>query len=627
MTPTIENLVVLTWLRLVHPELPRLVKQRYGTELRSRTLASVKPEISQALPSLLEEIRTSEDAKAFRSFTFPPSSDSPRNANNRSSRKAPMRFDSRRGAKPSCPLCKEANRANGHFLSECRYLPESDRKYLAKARQIVGIIVNDAQSESEDETDQTTNMAHIVASKVTVRQSPHLDVFCGHEHVCLTIDTGATGNMIRASTVHRLRGKIDPTSQSAHQADGSSPLRVVGETRFCFTRDSCEFMFEGLVVEDLDVDVLAGIPFMEVNDVSVRPSKREIIISNNIVYTYGSAPPGSRQKHSGHAHILRAVASETVWPGQFIELGIPKEVSAQDSRLALEPHASQKVLDHYRSLIKPVLVHSVGHKIRVPNLTSDPILVKKNDHFCQVRTVYSPETADYNENSPPNPSVTKSSVPYSSLVCLDPDGILPHDTRDEIRQALLRYDGVFSPSLDGYNGHAGPFEAHVNMGPVQPPQRKGRLPQYSRNQLELLQSKFNELEAFGVFKRPEDIGEQVEYLNPSFLAKKGSGDFRLVTAFSEVARYAKPQPSLMPSVDSVLRRIGQWTYIAKTDLTKAFYQIPLSHDSMKYCGVVTPFRGIRVYTRTAMGMPWIRDSPGGVNVSRFRRPPRGRRCD
>ena len=54
--PTIENLVVLIWLKLKHPELPRLVKQRYGTELRSRKLASIKPEVSQALDSLLKEL-------------------------------------------------------------------------------------------------------------------------------------------------------------------------------------------------------------------------------------------------------------------------------------------------------------------------------------------------------------------------------------------------------------------------------------------------------------------------------------------------------------------------------------------------------------------------------------------
>ena len=33
------------------------------------------------------------------------------------------------------------------------------------------------------------------------------------------------------------------------------------------------------------------------------------------------------------------------------------------------------------------------------------------------------------------------------------------------------------------------------------------------------------------------------------------------------------------------------------------YQIPLSQDSIKYCGVATPFKGVRGYVRSAMGMP------------------------
>ena len=33
LTPTLENFTVLTWLKLIHLELPKLVKQRYGTEL------------------------------------------------------------------------------------------------------------------------------------------------------------------------------------------------------------------------------------------------------------------------------------------------------------------------------------------------------------------------------------------------------------------------------------------------------------------------------------------------------------------------------------------------------------------------------------------------------------------
>ena len=67
LSSTLENFIVFTWLRLVHPVLPRLVKQRYGTELRSKTLSSIKPEIYQALSSLLEEIHTSQESKVLRS--------------------------------------------------------------------------------------------------------------------------------------------------------------------------------------------------------------------------------------------------------------------------------------------------------------------------------------------------------------------------------------------------------------------------------------------------------------------------------------------------------------------------------------------------------------------------------
>ena len=76
LTITLENMVVLTCLKLLQSDLPALVKQRYGTELRSKTPASLKPEISQALDSLLEEIRSIADSKVLRTtasrFRQPP---------------------------------------------------------------------------------------------------------------------------------------------------------------------------------------------------------------------------------------------------------------------------------------------------------------------------------------------------------------------------------------------------------------------------------------------------------------------------------------------------------------------------------------------------------------------------
>jgi hypothetical protein len=193
---------------------------------------------------------------------------------------------------------------------------------------------------------------------------------------------------------------------------------------------------------------------------------------------------------------------------------------------------------------------------------------------------------------------------FSKDIVVDPDNMLPTNIQKQFHSLYKQYDKVFNPAFSGYNGQAGPFKAVVNMGPVKPPQRKGRVPQYARKNLEELQNKFDELLQLGVFKRPEDISVVAEYINPSFLVTKKNGiSKRLVTAFADVGRYCKPQPALMPDVDSTLQHIAKWKYVICTDLSNAFYQIPLSEDSIKYCGVVTPFKGTLVYVRSAMGMP------------------------
>ena len=113
---------------------------------------------------------------------------------------------------------------------------------------------------------------------------------------------------------------------------------------------------------------------------------------------------------------------------------------------------------------------------------------------------------------------------------------------------------MFDAKIQGYNGSMGPFEATINMGAIQPPlpQRKGRVSQCARNKLLELHRKFDELENQRVFARLESLGITAEYLNPSFLVKKTSGGFRLVTAFAGVGRYSKPQPCQMYTLPCVV---------------------------------------------------------------------------
>ncbi len=612
ITPTIENFIVVTWLKLVHPDLPKLIKQRYGTELRSRTLASIKPEISLAMDSLLDELH-SQSASAMRASTGPanPSRDSFR---------ARMPSSTQRKV---CPLCKQAGRPNfSHFLSQCKHLPEADRKYMTKARMIAEIFDEeyqeyqgdqDAQCDGEEPPLVTPQNAPASVRKVQVSQSPYLDAFYLHHTPRITIDSGATANLISKSMVDTLGVTMTRSSQSAGQADGISKLKVLGETKFTLSRGEHRLHFGGLVVETLDVPILAGTPFMETNDVHIRPARFEVHIGENTVFRYGSshhAPSVTIRR----AVVLRAPArTTTIWPGEYIEVDIPPELTSfKDASFTLEPRFDAPSAKYERPVAmwpQPTIISAVSGILRIPNLTNEPRVLKKHEHFCQVLPVHKP---DFEEDASVLPqslsdirasSVLAHGFYHSDAVSIDPHNILPPGVKQDFQKVIREYDTVFDPNHKCYNGAAGPFQAVINMGPVQPPQRKGKVPQYSRDKLVELQQKMRDLEDMGILVKPEDVNVSVEYLNPSFLVRKPNGGTRLVTAFGEVGQYSKPQPSLMPNVESTLQNIGQWNYIIATDLTSAFYQIPLSRDSMKYCGVVTPFQGSRVYARCAMGMP------------------------
>ena len=76
------------------------------------------------------------------------------------------------------------------------------------------------------------------------------------------------------------------------------PSGVVGLSCFTLVHKGYKLWFDGFVIEDevglgngmdyMYVDILAGAPFMEQNDVSVRPSRHRITFGDSEVFTYGN---------------------------------------------------------------------------------------------------------------------------------------------------------------------------------------------------------------------------------------------------------------------------------------------------------------------------------------------------
>lgn len=77
-----------------------------------------------------------------------------------------------------------------------------------------------------------------------------------------------------------------------------------------------QLTLDALVVEDLDVQVLAGTPFMITNDISLHPAKWEVLVQGSEVLVYNSEAIANSHTQS---FVLRSSSPATViFPGDFL---------------------------------------------------------------------------------------------------------------------------------------------------------------------------------------------------------------------------------------------------------------------------------------------------------------------
>jgi hypothetical protein len=297
------------------------------------------------------------------------------------------------------------------------------------------------------------------------------------------------------------------------------------------------------------------------------------------------------------------VCSITIFPNEFVSLSSGSTFN--NEYVALDPRESSKVVST-NDWPQAQIVRVIDNEIRLVNNTSNPIYIPKNEQLCNIRAahVIENEQMTVRSSKPIKPIIrSATSALHSDTVQIDPNNQLSSTWKTAFKDLHQNLNVVFDPSIGRYNGHSGKFQARVLFGSTVPPSRKLHAPTYNKDNLQLLQDKFDKLESEGVFGRPEDHDVVVEHVSPSFLVKKNSGGYRLVTAFTALSDYTKTLPTLMPTVEDMLRTVSEWKYIITADLKDAFYQIPLSKESMKWCATVTPFRGIRIYLVASQGLP------------------------
>ena len=170
-----------------------------------------------------------------------------------------------------------------------------------------------------------------------------------------------------------------------------------------------------------------------------------------------------------------------------MELATPHD-SPAEAAWALEPRYDTKSNSSSVSWPKAQEVLSVDHNLRLINNTNEPVVVPRHAHLYQIRQVStvpsSLPTITQIGASQPQTYLSKHTRPSPfSDISVNPDGLLSLECHQKFGDLNREYDKVFNPQVPRYNGKSGNIQGLVNMDPVLPPHRKGRLPHYGPDRL------------------------------------------------------------------------------------------------------------------------------------------------
>ena len=575
MSPTVERLAVFLWLHFIDERLPEYISRVYAKDLQSYSIKDLQPQISMNMKSIIEELNTQEDIKvqfsAGRSnwSKYPP----------KKSGRHQSKFSKRQ---KTCAYCKAINRSPyiGHVKS-CWVIPKEDKADLIKAFSVFSLnsddsdddapnISHEAHDTSVQFVDEPTGSTCADISRVECLSSPYFFCHIGRNSCKVTVDSGATSNLISLDVARSCNLKMQKSQQGARQLDGS-PLKVCGEVTTNLYYGSVMLKLNALVIEVMDTDVLAGIPFCKHNALDVSFAKEEIYVQGKTV-KYGSKrnADSSSSIRMAMSHILRNPCTTVLYPGEFVEIDC-SYLSTDSDEVGVEPRFDSPA---YGDWPEPSILRVVDGTVRLTNNLSQPLKLSKNQQVGNARQLISGEAVLSQGSVLPTVSrcpAVHHAAPFSSKVCIDSGSQLTQAEVDRFRCLNTKYDKVFDPEYTGYNDFSGTIRAKVNLMSGPPPPQKGRLPFYDQKNLVLLQQHADALEEKGVLVTPESVGVSPVHTSPSFLVNKPNGKKRFVTAFNSLAKYCRPPPSRVYNCRDVLQRIGASRFIIKTDLTASFF--------------------------------------------------------
>jgi hypothetical protein len=147
----------------------------------------------------------------------------------------------------------------------------------------------------------------------------------------------------------------------------------------------------------------------------------------------------------------------------------------------------------------------------------------------------------------------------------------------------------FSVILGEYNvfsehpGRTKLLQYEIKIDPMVKPksQRPYKIPFHLKSDVKNELDKWLEL---GIIRRSESL-----WASPVVVVVNKDKSIRVCIDYRQLNKHIQVDPFPMPQIDNVINKLANAKFITKLDLTKAFFQIPLTDNSRKYTSFVTEF--------------------------------------
>ena len=472
-------------------------------------------------------------------------------------------------------------------------------------------------------------------SRLVPVHSPVLTVFHDKTPLNITLDCGATVSFIVKNLCLSLGLDIKPNGQLIKLGDGCTTLASVGEIDTTFIRDKWKVRFRAIVVDQLNSQIFGGMTFLCDNDISFRATTGEIkILNKHVVFQTNTLMQPPQLKAIVHTSKIIKFPKNKVIPPQlcslwddlvegnpdlkkeienFISIKLPSELHNLGT-VIIKPRHENKLQDWPPMQLKEI---SNNGCIVINNDTERVVQTSKDVRILEVMPTCFIDSTKllrdcYSETDLGN--INLSQVGKANARQIDVSRA-PKHLQIKLTDAHTKFSKVFEPDLSlGYNGFSGSHFVRLHFADENRPQmNKCKIPRWAGKNDALKQRKMDSLEQQGVLIDPYKLNIRIKMVSPSFLRVKARAkekdiedcdlsEIRWIISPSQLNPHLRQLQTKNVTKEDLFIFKSEKPYCIEFDLYEGYFQNHIHKDDWGYLAVETPFKGLRVLTRSGQGL-------------------------